>query len=108
MRISHLLYADDLLIFANGGKDSIRNLREVIQKYEDISGQLVNPQKSSIFFSYNIPCDRKVELKCISGFIEGAWPCTYLGILLHVGHITLRLFEPLLARVQKKVGRMEE
>lgn len=36
--ISHLLYADDLLIFLNGRKASIRRLLEVIQVYENMLG----------------------------------------------------------------------
>ncbi|KAK1587186.1 hypothetical protein Q3G72_010418 [Acer saccharum] len=32
--VSHLLYADDILIFANGGKRSIRNLVKALETYE--------------------------------------------------------------------------
>lgn len=84
--ISHLLYADDLLIFVNCGKAPIWKLMDMIRIYENMSGdQLVSPHKSSLFFSTNISIERKRELKNISGFEEGAWSCTYLGIPLHVG-----------------------
>lgn len=57
--ITHLLYADDILIFANGGKSSIRNLMVILRRYETLSGQLINPSKSSIFFSSSISVDNK-------------------------------------------------
>ncbi|KAG6658115.1 hypothetical protein CIPAW_04G137600 [Carya illinoinensis] len=36
--------------------------------------------------------------------MEGKWPCTYLGVPLHVGRMTIRLFEPLLLKLQKKLA----
>lgn len=48
--------------------------------------------------------DRKNELKLISGFEEGAWPCLYLGIPLYVGHLKISLFDGFLARIQKKLA----
>lgn len=39
----------------------------------------------------------------LSGFIEGDWPCVYLGMPLYVGR-TLNMFDPLLAKVQKKLA----
>lgn len=48
--ISHLLYANDLLTFSNGGKASVRRLFEVIQVYESMPGQKVSARKSSLFF----------------------------------------------------------
>lgn len=67
-----------------------------------MSGWRVSAHKSSMFFSSNFSIDRKFELKRISGFEEGAWSCTYLGIPLHVGRMRLRLFDPLIAKIQNK------
>lgn len=50
---SHMLYADNLLIFANGGRNSIRKLLEVLRRYEGLSGKLINSNKSSIFFFFH-------------------------------------------------------
>lgn len=40
----------------------------------------------------------------LSGFVEGDWPCVYLGMPLYVGRKTLNMFDPLLAKVQKKLA----
>lgn len=43
--ISHLLYADDVVVFANASKGSIRCLMEVVNIYERWTGQRVNHEK---------------------------------------------------------------
>ncbi|KAK1557037.1 hypothetical protein Q3G72_016579 [Acer saccharum] len=39
--VSHLLYADDILIFANGGKRSIRNLVKALETWLEISLRVI-------------------------------------------------------------------
>ncbi|KAF5475433.1 hypothetical protein F2P56_007238 [Juglans regia] len=102
--ITHLFYADDLLMFANGGSSAVRNIMEVLHRYELMSGQLINPCKSALFFSSSIPANRRNSLKMISGFEEGNWPCTYLGVPLFAGVLKIRMVDPLLAKVQKKLS----
>ncbi|KAL2479297.1 Uncharacterized protein Adt_32263 [Abeliophyllum distichum] len=46
--ISHLSFADDMIIFANGQKQSIRRVLQCIEHYDGTSGQLVNRDKSGI------------------------------------------------------------
>ncbi|KAG2720837.1 hypothetical protein I3760_02G052600 [Carya illinoinensis] len=36
--------------------------------------------------------------------MEGKWPCNNLGVPLHVGRMTIKLFEPLLLKLQKKLA----
>lgn len=47
---------------------------------------------------------RRLDIKRLSGFEKGAWPCTYLGIPLHVGKVSIWIFDPLIAKVQKKLA----
>ncbi|XP_042964616.1 uncharacterized protein LOC122298830 [Carya illinoinensis] len=39
--ISHLFYADDVLIFSNGGKRSLLQIMKTLQAYQSMSGQMV-------------------------------------------------------------------
>lgn len=48
--MSHLLHADDVIIFANGGRSSLKMINDIFNQYEDWSGQVVSKEKSSIFF----------------------------------------------------------
>lgn len=52
LHISHLFYADDSLIFLNGGAESVDNLMQSIQEYEAASGQVINMSKSSLITSH--------------------------------------------------------
>lgn len=46
---SHILYADDMMIFCKGTNSNIKALKDVYLKYVESSGQMENPQKSSIY-----------------------------------------------------------
>ncbi|KAL3813976.1 hypothetical protein ACJIZ3_015244 [Penstemon smallii] len=51
--VSHLLFADDTMIFCNANSFSANSVKFVLDVYEKASGQQVNYQKSSIAFSKN-------------------------------------------------------
>ena len=49
--LNHLLFADDTMFFCNANKKNAESLKSMLSTYEIVSGQLINKQKSSIFFS---------------------------------------------------------
>lgn len=53
--VSHLLYADNVVVFANSSKHSIQCLMDLVKEYEVWTGQLVNHEKSAIFSSKDMP-----------------------------------------------------
>ncbi|KAL9687375.1 hypothetical protein QQ045_031776 [Rhodiola kirilowii] len=55
----HLLYADDMLVFSNGHKNSIKQLLHVISDFCEASGQMLNREKSKVFFSEHIKEERR-------------------------------------------------
>jgi hypothetical protein len=63
--VSHLLFADDSLIFINANSVSARRLDEILQIYNNASGQRVNKAKSVVFFSPCTPADQRTEVKQI-------------------------------------------
>lgn len=79
--ISHFFYADDIVIFENGGKTTIKKIAEILNQYGEWSKQEVNKRKSSVFFSKSIPL-LGVE------FFEG------LPVLVKVvSHLIIRKFQ---------------
>ncbi|XP_027184167.1 uncharacterized protein LOC113782475 [Coffea eugenioides] len=44
--VSHLAFADDVIIFPSGGRSSLKLVKRVLDDYSVASGQRVNPQKS--------------------------------------------------------------
>ncbi|XP_057811679.1 uncharacterized protein LOC131025918 [Salvia miltiorrhiza] len=47
---THLLYADDILIFCKATVKNARKIKEILDLYGELSGQLCNPVKSHVFF----------------------------------------------------------
>ncbi|KAH9669444.1 reverse transcriptase domain-containing protein [Citrus sinensis] len=61
--ISHLLFADDSLIFARASKEDCVHLKGIFYCYATASGQIFNFDKSSIFFSHNVKADQISTIK---------------------------------------------
>lgn len=85
--VLHLLFADDMVIFANGGKRSVKAIKDTLSLYASWSGQVVNEDKSSIFFSSKILTPRCQLLLRLIGFSEGKFPVRYLGVPIIFGQM---------------------
>lgn len=51
--ISHMFFADDSYIFCKATTDSASNVMQLLRVFECASGQQINVDKSSVFFSSN-------------------------------------------------------
>lgn len=49
--VSHLLYADDCLVFANGSKVNLQKLMILLLEYASQSGQSINIEKKPFLFA---------------------------------------------------------
>ncbi|XP_024155933.1 uncharacterized protein LOC112163903 [Rosa chinensis] len=78
--ISHLFFVDDALLFMKATLINCWRLIMLFNEYCTTSGQLINHDKSSIFFSPNTP-DQMKRLMCALLRIVGVHtPGTYLGL----------------------------
>jgi hypothetical protein len=55
--ISHLLFADDTLLFIKAKTEEADVIKEVLSSYESSTGQLINPSICSIMFGEATPTD---------------------------------------------------
>ena len=83
--ITHLLFADDSIVFLEGTKENRETLKQILEKYEKSSGQKVNVQKSSIFFGKGSHDVMKDQIKQIVGIQSEALSERYLGLPTLVG-----------------------
>lgn len=99
--ISHLLYADDVLLFAKVNKKSVKAIDLSLKSFMACSGMSINHLKSSIWFSPNTPNHLK-SFACSSlGFKEANSPGSYLGIPLGMAN-RKQNFEGILGKIQTK------
>lgn len=60
--VSHLLFADDSILFFRAVQSEVNRVREIISTYEKASGQRINLEKSEISTSANLSLDHREEL----------------------------------------------
>ncbi|XP_057790907.1 uncharacterized protein LOC131008020 [Salvia miltiorrhiza] len=82
---SHLLYADDILLFCKATTKNARMIRNVLQRYGEISGQICSQEKSHIFFAKGVTLSYQRQIGRILRFRVGQLPLIYLGAPLFVG-----------------------
>ena len=102
--VSHLAFADDLLIFTNGSLDSLQVLMSFLVQYEKESGHLINRGKSCFTLGSSAPANRGQTIAAFTGFIQKSLPLKYLGCNLYIGRSKLHLFDDMLAKIEKRLA----
>ncbi|KAA3469190.1 reverse transcriptase [Gossypium australe] len=59
--ISHLLFADDYIMFGEAIEKGARIMKDILKEYESCSGQCINFNKSTIFYSSNTSSEKREE-----------------------------------------------
>ena len=84
-KISHLFFADDSLLFCRARMGDVEKIQELLGKYERASGQKINSDKTTLFFSNNASFATKEEVKNLLGVPEIKEYERYLGLPAVVG-----------------------
>uniref|UniRef100_A0A2N9HS98 Reverse transcriptase domain-containing protein n=1 Tax=Fagus sylvatica TaxID=28930 RepID=A0A2N9HS98_FAGSY len=79
-RVSHLLFADDLIIFASANREGAKAIQKCLSKYQSWSGQKVNMNKSAIMFSKKVPRGAQSSICRLLHLSSTPFPCQILGI----------------------------
>jgi hypothetical protein len=106
--INHLLFADDSLIFMSASIQSGERLNDILRIYSECSGQSVNREKSSIFFSPNTPVNIRQNLKQLLGIPVEAFSERYLGLPTAAGRITSGSFDHIAERTRGRIQGCEK
>lgn len=101
--ISHLLFADDNILFCGATKEEWSRVKKVLNLYERGSGQIVNNKKSSIFSSFNTSrANQTAVTQEIGGGICGNYD-KYLGLLDVIGRSKYNIFHCINEMVWNKI-----
>ena len=100
--LSHLLFADDTLIFCNDDQVQITHLRAVFSWFEAVSGLKVNLAKSEMVPVGVVPnLGSLVELM---GCNIRSLPMTYLGLPLGANFNSKTIWNTVIKKMDKKLG----
>ncbi|KAA3468221.1 reverse transcriptase [Gossypium australe] len=101
--ISHLLFANDCLLFGEATKKRAYFLKETLKQYEQCSGQCVNFNKSTIFFSSNTLEGVKQETSEVLGMRCSTNIEKYLGLPNVVGKRKKESFQNLKDKINQRI-----
>lgn len=101
--ITHLLFADDSFLFFRADTDETKAIKDILNRYELMSGQAVNYQKSAIFFSSNVRTDKQEEIKNILQVYNNIGNSKYLGLPSLVGKSKKSVFNYLKDKIWAKI-----
>ncbi|GKD41134.1 RNA-directed DNA polymerase, eukaryota, reverse transcriptase zinc-binding domain protein [Tanacetum coccineum] len=82
MKITHLCFADDLLVLCHGDSDSVKVIKKSLDEFSGYTGQLPNMQKSTICFGGLSSAEKQTILNIIP-FTEGKFPVQLIASVLN-------------------------
>ena len=102
LKISHLLFADDTLIFCGADRDQLLHLKGVLMCFEAVSGLHINLGKSEI-----VPVGTVHGIQDLAQVIGGritALPMKYLGLPLGARHKSKEIWNPILEKMERRLA----
>ena len=84
-KLTHLLFADDSLIFRKAKESECQTLLNILAKYERASSQQINRAKTTLFFSKSTNADMQNRIKDMLGVTVVQQYEKYLGLPSLVG-----------------------
>ena len=105
---NHLLFADDSMVLLKSTEQCAQHLQEILNLYENCSGQTINFDKSAVMFSHNTPRECRTRVLRALNITSIAWSEKYLGLPVYVGRSRAKTFEYLKERIWKRIQGWKE
>lgn len=102
LNITHLCFADDVMIFTKGTTSAVQVVKQVIDEFSAISGLTVSQQKCGVFIC-GVSAEIAHQMRGILNMPAGNFPFRYLGIPLHGRSLRSTEFQGLLQKLKEKV-----
>lgn len=97
---THLCFADDLMVFADGNKRSVEGVLRVFEEFDTMSGLKISLEKSTLFLA-GFTDQKKEKLLNHFPLAVGKLPVRYLGLPLLTKDMTVTDFLPLVEKIRK-------
>ncbi|KAA3474645.1 reverse transcriptase [Gossypium australe] len=102
--ISHLFFADDLVIFCKAQIDQAHLLESILSLFCGISGHKISARKSNIYFSKSTEANTRNQISQLLGFQEVQNLGTYLGATLLHDRVTKSTFNFVVDKIRRKLN----
>lgn len=97
--ISNLYFADDTILFSHATAQEAVVVRDILNRYALVFGQIINLEKSTMVFSPNINHSLSLEIQQILLFQVVERFEKYLGLPAHIGRSKVEVFNYLKDRL---------
>ena len=102
IRISHLLFAVDTILFCDASREQMLSIRLVLTCFQAFTSLKVNVRKSEI-----VPIGEVSNIQTLADILQckvGSLPMIYLGMSLGTLYKTTSIWNPILERMEKKLS----
>jgi hypothetical protein len=106
--ISHLLFADDNLLFFRATTDQALHVKQVLSTFERCTCQLLSPSKCSMLVREGPDDARIQQVRAILGLERVDFEEKYLGLPTPKGRLKRGIFQPLEQRFLKRMATWKE
>lgn len=101
IKLTHLSFADDLLIFTEGNMESVQCVLQVLKEFEERSRLAVSMQKTS-FYASGMSEEEINTIQASTGMAFGNLPFRHLGVPMNSRKLSLASCEPLLHQIKTR------
>lgn len=99
LNLTHICFADDVLVFSDGKKTSIEGILAVFQDFAQMSGLNISLEKSTLYLA-GVKADDSENILEQFPFEAGTLPVRYLGLPLLTKRMNVQDYSPLISRME--------
>lgn len=103
MDLTHLSFADDIMVFTDGKIRSLDSIVEVFDYFAKISGLKISLEKSTIYIA-GVSDGKRQEMETRFSLQSGKLPVRYLGLPLLTKRMTAADYKPLLDSIRGRIS----
>ncbi|KAH9783694.1 reverse transcriptase domain-containing protein [Citrus sinensis] len=103
-RLSHLFFADDLLLLAEATVEQARVISTVLAEFCACSNAKVNTSKTLLYFSKNMGARNVSAISGLLGFSVTFDLGKYLGVPLHHSRVSTNMYQGIIDKVEKRLS----